>query len=205
VTATWLNVGNVKGAAGAAGPQGPQGVKGDPGQTGAAGPQGQTGATGATGAPGATGPTGPAGATGPAGGQGAKGDTGATGATGPQGPPGPVSNRVYSTTERVTNDVWVNSKPIHEKSLYWTTPLPNNGSVNIPHAVTGQDWLWVQMAQTWDPAGKAGLTVPSAGQSLANMITVGVDATNVTIQTGNNRSAFTQTVIVLRWTRTDGA
>ena len=63
----------------------------------------------------------------------------------------------------------------------------------------GRRWL-----PRFDPVGKNGLPIPQAAQSLVGMVTLSLDGTNVTIYTGSDRTNFTQTAIVLRWTRTDG-
>ena len=115
------------------GPTGPTGPTGTAGATGASGPAGAdstipgpTGPTGTsiTGPTGPTGPTGTAGATGASGPAGADstipGPTGPTGTsiTGPTGPTGPTGNiDIYSTTEVLTNKIWINGKPIYSKII----------------------------------------------------------------------------------------
>ena len=53
-----------------------------------------------------------------------------------------------------------------------------------------------------DPVGFNYIPLPYASPTLANNISIDVDATNVTITTGSNRTAFTITYVVLEYLQT---
>jgi hypothetical protein len=85
--------------------------------------------------------------------------------------------------------------------INYTTALPNTGSVAIPHNITctGSTTFTRIYAVANDTSGNNYIPIPYASPTAANNIELKVDATNVTIITGSNRSNFTITYIVLEY------
>ncbi len=92
-------------------------------------------------------------------------------------------------------------RQVYRKVINYTTGLPNTTSVAIPHNIvcTAATTFTRIYATSSDTAGKNYIPIPYASPTLANNIELKVDATNVTIITGSNRSNFTQTYIVLEY------
>lgn len=92
-------------------------------------------------------------------------------------------------------------RQVLRKVIYYTTGLPNAGTITIAHGIT------CTAATTFtriygvanDTTNKVYLPLPYASPTDANEIELKVDATNVTIITGSNRTAFTQTYVVLEY------
>jgi hypothetical protein len=82
--------------------------------------------------------------------------------------------------------------------------LPNTGSITIPHGImvtVNTTFTHIYGAAT-DPVNLLGLPLPYASPTLANNISVDVDATNVTITTGSNRTAYTIAIVVIEYMQT---
>jgi hypothetical protein len=121
---------------------------------------------------------------------------------------------LYPTTETVNGQFYfpnpannsttaqrANLRNVYRKVINYTTALPNAGAAVIPHGIT------CTTATTFtriygvanDPTGKNYIPIPYASPTLANNIELKVDATNVTITTGSNRTNFTVTYVVLEY------
>lgn len=92
-------------------------------------------------------------------------------------------------------------RQVYRKVLNYTTALPNNGSTSIAHGIscTAQTTFTRIYATASDITGFNYIPIPYASPTLANNIELRVDATNVTITTGSNRTNFTKTYIVLEY------
>lgn len=86
-------------------------------------------------------------------------------------------------------------------------PLPNNGLKNVAHGITTEaTFSLVHLygaatnpgASTWTAA----LPLPTSSPVLAFNIDISIDATNVGILTGSDRSAYTRTFVVIEWITT---
>lgn len=79
--------------------------------------------------------------------------------------------------------------------------LPNNTTKSVPHGITvNSGTRFVETsAQANDTTGFSYLKIPFASPTLADNISLLVDATNVTITTGSNRSNFNDTLVFLEW------
>jgi hypothetical protein len=117
-----------------------------------------------------------------------------------------VNGQVYfsnpslsSATAQVPED-----RQVLRKVIYYDQALPNAGVTTIPHLIT------CTPATTFtriygvanDTAGNNYIPLPYASPTLVNNIELSVDATNVTITTGSNRTNFTITYIVLEFLQT---
>lgn len=80
--------------------------------------------------------------------------------------------------------------------------LPNNGMATIPHNLDiTENWTFVDIYATAnDTTNKSYLKLPySSTTSIANNIELSVNATDVIIKTGSNRSNYTTTYVVLEY------
>jgi len=79
--------------------------------------------------------------------------------------------------------------------------LPNTGTKSVAHGITctGQTTFTRIYGCSSDVTGKNYIPLPYASPTAANNIELKVDATNVTIITGSNRSAFTITYVILEY------
>lgn len=78
--------------------------------------------------------------------------------------------------------------------------LPNTGTKSVPHniTVTGST-IWTRYYATATYPGSSGIPIPYASPTLANNIEINVDATNVNITTGSDRTAYTTTYVILEY------
>lgn len=82
--------------------------------------------------------------------------------------------------------------------------LPNAGLKSVAHGITvtaGTTWVNIYAAAT-DPIGLTGIPIPYASPVLVNNIELFVDATNVNIRTGSNRTNYSICNIVLEYLQT---
>lgn len=82
--------------------------------------------------------------------------------------------------------------------------LPNTGTKSVAHGitVTPQTSFTRIYATSSDQTNLAYIPIPYASPVLANNIELKVDATNVTIITGSNRSSFLITYVLLEYIQT---
>ena len=93
-------------------------------------------------------------------------------------------------------------RQVLRKVINYTTALPAAaGSVPIPHLIncTAATTFTRIYATANDPAGKNYIPLPYASPVLIDNIELSVDANNVNIKVGKNRSNFTITYIVLEY------
>jgi hypothetical protein len=79
--------------------------------------------------------------------------------------------------------------------------LPNTGSKSVAHDLTiTTDFTFTRIyGCSSDTTNRSYLPIPFASPTLVENIKLSVDATNVTIVTGSNRSAYTTTYVVLEY------
>lgn len=79
--------------------------------------------------------------------------------------------------------------------------LPNTGTTNVAHGLTittGYTFTRIYGC-TSDTAGSSYLPLPFASPTLVENIKLSVDATNVSITTGSDRTAYTVTYVILEY------
>lgn len=106
--------------------------------------------------------------------------------------PNPTLSSASSTTPA--------QRQVYRKVINFGT-LPNAGTTNVAHGLTvntGFSFTRIYGCAT-DPVNSVYLPLPYASPTGANNIELKVDATNVTIITGSNRTAFTTTYVVLEY------
>jgi hypothetical protein len=120
---------------------------------------------------------------------------------------------IYDTSEVVNGQLYFPNPAL--TSLSTTTPtqrqvwrkvinfgaLPNTGTTSVAHGLTlTASTTFTRIYGTASNiAGNLYLPLPFAGTALANNIELYVSATNVTIVTGSDRSAYTVTYVVLEY------
>lgn len=100
-----------------------------------------------------------------------------------------------SSTAQIANDRQVWRKVINFGAL------PNTGTKSVAHTIscTAVTTFTRIYACASDLTGKNYIPIPYASPTAANSIELKVDATNVTIITGSNRTNFTITYVVLEY------
>jgi hypothetical protein len=80
-------------------------------------------------------------------------------------------------------------------------PLPDTSTISIPHGIevsNGFTFTRIYGASS-NQITMQYIPLPYASPTLANNIQLDVDATNVTITTGSNRSSYTTTYVILEY------
>ncbi len=95
-----------------------------------------------------------------------------------------------------------NFRPVYRKTIDFGT-LPNTGTKSVAHGINFTSTFTTTRiyGSATDPVGLQYLALPYASPTDANNIELYVDATNVTIITGSNRSAFTRCTVVIEYTK----
>lgn len=91
-------------------------------------------------------------------------------------------------------------RQILRKTIIFGT-LPNTGTKSVAHGITvtaETTWFMIRATAT-DPIGLTGIEISYASPTLANNIEINVDATNINITTGSNRSNYTICNVVLEY------
>ena len=106
----------------------------------------------------------------------------------------------YSTTEQPTGAKWIDGKPIYRKVIDFGA-LPNTGDKKVAHNISNLGDIIKYDCITTD--GTIYKPVVDVGNRLmTNNITIGITQTEVGIQTGADKTAFTQTYVILEYTKT---
>lgn len=94
-------------------------------------------------------------------------------------------------------------RPVYRKVINFGALL-NNSSKSIAHGITcTTSTTFTRIyATASDVGGKNYIPIPYASPTLANNIELKVDATNVTIITGNDRTNFTVCYVILEYMQT---
>jgi hypothetical protein len=96
-----------------------------------------------------------------------------------------------------------NYRPGIRKLIFYTTALPNTGTVPIPHLIdftNSPNFTFTHIyGCTNNPTTHEGLPLPYAHPTAANAIALSADATKVYITTGSDRTGWTITYIVLEY------
>jgi hypothetical protein len=79
--------------------------------------------------------------------------------------------------------------------------LPNTAAKTVAHGITfdADSTLTRLYASATDPVNLLYIPIPYASSVLASNIEISLDATNVIITTGSNRSAYTTCYVVIEW------
>lgn len=106
----------------------------------------------------------------------------------------------YSTAETLTGGTWIDGKPIYRKVIDFGA-LPNATEKAVDHNITNLDKMLLIMGVTTD--GGSINPLPYANSSnVIYSIMIYATNTQVCIRTGSDRRVFTQTYIILEYTKT---
>ncbi|HET6494504.1 MAG TPA: hypothetical protein VFH61_03955 [Thermoleophilia bacterium] len=105
-----------------------------------------------------------------------------------------------STSEQATLRTDLAGATIYQKTINFGT-LPSTTSKDVAHGIAGLANVYRVDAVAYDPAANNRLPLPFAGTTLASMIALAVNGTNVRISTGTNRTAYTTTYVTLFYTK----
>lgn len=111
-----------------------------------------------------------------------------------------VNGQGYFPTTPTTQDSDV-YRAVFRKVIYYPTALPNAGSQPVAHNIdlNGACTFTRIYGVANDTTAQSYLPLPYASPTAANNIELSLDATNVTITTGSNRSAYTQNYFVVEF------
>ncbi len=119
-----------------------------------------------------------------------------------------VNSQVYfpnpnlsSTTAQFPEDRQVFRKVINFVDGTVVTSLPNAGTTSVPHGITiTNDFTFTRIYATATEPGTSFIPIPySSATAVANNIEINVDATNVNITTGSDRTNYTFCYVVLEY------
>lgn len=110
---------------------------------------------------------------------------------------------LYVPIEKVTGAQYFNTDNVQKNRIVYRMTvdfgaLPNSGTKSVPHNIPGWDSnfrLTRSYGAATDPIALMALPLPNDGILLEN------DSTDVTVTTTTNRSAYTETTIVLEYTK----
>ena len=128
----------------------------------------------------------------------ANGTTGATGPTGPAGATGPADT--FSTTETLTNKVWVDGKQIYRKVVNFGA-LPNTTTKSVAHGVVGATYFVTVTGVAYNSGTTISLPITQGWPTAAGGVGIDTDATNVNIISGGNLSSYATCFITLEYTK----
>ena len=100
----------------------------------------------------------------------------------------------YSLSEQATDLKWVDNKTIYQKTIYMDS-LPNNTTKDFPHGAS-IDYVVDYKGIVTDGTTYMSINTPSVGSSNSNAFRTFVNATNVRIATGSDRTAWSGYVTI---------
>lgn len=110
-------------------------------------------------------------------------------------------NLDYSLTEQNTGTKWIDGKTIYKKTINFGA-LPDSSAKSIAHGISNLGWI-VDFGGTAKATTGLVVTLPfCATSNIAGQMTLTLDDTDITIITGNDRTAFTESYITLYYTKT---
>jgi hypothetical protein len=97
----------------------------------------------------------------------------------------------FSTSEQATNRTWIGGETIYQKTINFG-PLPNTSAKAVNHGITGLGRIIRVNAVAWDSAANQHLVLPFATTTGVTtfQIQMNVNSSQITITTGNNRTAY---------------
>ncbi|MCB1173613.1 MAG: hypothetical protein KDK39_08615 [Leptospiraceae bacterium] len=109
-------------------------------------------------------------------------------------------NPAYNTSEVVTDQVWIDGKPIYRKVVN-TGALPNNTTNNIAHGITGMSNV-IRIYGFAKTAASQYIPMPYPTSSGGGSLTLDADTTNINIFTNSaGFIGYTTSYVVLEYTK----
>lgn len=109
-----------------------------------------------------------------------------------------VPEESYSTEEKATGEQWIDGSIIYEKTVNCGA-LPNTTSKTVAHGIANLSK--VVEIKGYATNGTLYLPLPFAGASASTGVSVYAGASDISIETGMNRSNFTESYTTLRYTK----
>lgn len=105
----------------------------------------------------------------------------------------------FTTTEQLTGAVWIDGKQIYRKVID-TTALPNATTKNVAHGITGMTKV-ISLNGMASGSGTVNRPLPYADATLTDAVELDIDATNVSLRSTGNQSAFTASHVVVEYVK----
>lgn len=107
----------------------------------------------------------------------------------------------YSTTEQDTGQKWIDgTTPVYQKTINFGA-LPNAGTKNVAHGITGLDRLVAHQGAADNSSTGGNIAIPY-GADGTSKVYMFVNATNVSIVTASDLTAYDTCYITLFYTKT---
>lgn len=111
---------------------------------------------------------------------------------------------IYDTTERMVGR-WIDGKPLYQRTIVCGA-LPNNGISNVVHNISNIDSIVGYDGISIKPSDGTVRFIPTpTGSDNAKLIGVSVNKTQISIWSPDDWSAYTNTYVTLRYTKTTDA
>lgn len=105
----------------------------------------------------------------------------------------------YSTTEQKIGK-WINGDDLYRKVVSCGT-LPNNTNKDVAHGISNFKKLIRTYGYTTDGTNYLTMPFPVSGGDVTTAISYFVTSSNIRIFTGRNRTSYTETYIILEYTK----
>ena len=116
----------------------------------------------------------------------------------PQGWEEVTNPNKYSTTEVKTNNVWIDGKPIYRKVFNFGA-LPNNTSKTLNHNISNLGFITLQYGVSKSSQGER---IQFAPYYYFGSVSMFVNDTEISVSVTNDKSRFTETYIIIEYTKT---
>lgn len=114
-----------------------------------------------------------------------------------------INGEIYSMNETKTNKVWINGKQIYRKVIN-TSALPNASNKSIPHNITNLETITSLEGTAYNPTANITYTLPHVHPNdVTYQVGLYINGANIIISTGIDRSAFTQSYVIIEYTKGD--
>ena len=108
----------------------------------------------------------------------------------------------YSTTEQLTGGTWLDGRPIYKKTID-TGALPSSsGDKLVNHNISNLDMTIHFEGVAFSPSSKVALNLPHVANNKSYDIGVDVRETQININVGTNRSAYSVSYVTLFYVKT---
>lgn len=95
----------------------------------------------------------------------------------------------YSTAEQETGKTWIDGSPVYQKTIS-LGELPNASTLIVAHGISNLDTVISFDGMAFNSVD-GGFPLPNVSLTLVStQLTVWVDSTNITLQTGSDRSGY---------------
>lgn len=108
------------------------------------------------------------------------------------------TGKIYSTTEQVTGDRWIDGKPIYRKTINFGA-MPNATTKSVAHGISGLSAII--NIYGWATNGTNYITVPRGAPGSNNSIESYADGANLMCVVSVNWSGYSSSYITLEYTK----